>query len=161
MRDSSPQQIYMLLASRKDSALFSTIQPRVVALLKLNNAISVLLPAPLRPWCRVANFRNGVLVIETANASWLIRLRYEQKKLLSALRTKILPSLSSINLRINPELAIKGNSWEAPRHVSEKIPLCSLQSAEYIRNVAAGNNIKLQKLLERLAELVSRTANQY
>lgn len=104
MRDSRPQLLDVLFddASAGSKGPLHNVQQRAVALLKLNRAVKGLLPAPLHPWCRVANFRQGILVLETANASWMMRLRYEQPALLSALRAQILPSLSSIDIRINP-----------------------------------------------------------
>lgn len=109
MRDSRPQLLDVLFddASAGSKGPLHNVQQRAVALLKLNRAVKGLLPAPLHPWCRVANFRQGILVLETANASWMMRLRYEQPALLSALRAQILPSLSSIDIRINPALMAK------------------------------------------------------
>lgn len=115
MRDSRPRSIDNLFsdATDIDRMFLAQIQQRAVMLLKLNRTIGTLLPAPLRPWCRVANFRQGVIVLETANASWKMRLRYEQTQLLSTLRAQILPSLSSIDIRINPDLARnKGPEYE-------------------------------------------------
>lgn len=107
MRDSRPRSIDNLFSDATDTnrMFLARIQQRAIMLLKLNRAIRTLLPAPLRPWCRVANFRQGVIVLETANASWKMRLHYEQTQLLSTLRAQILPSLSSIDIRINPDLA--------------------------------------------------------
>ncbi|MCR3755490.1 MAG: hypothetical protein HNEKOMLI_00228 [Sodalis sp. Psp] len=107
MRDSHPRSIDSLFndATNTDYVSLAQIQKRAVMLLKLNRAVRTLLPTLLRPWCRVANCRQNVIILETANASWKMRLRYEQTQLLSALRTHILPSLSSIDIRINPDLA--------------------------------------------------------
>ncbi|QWA10121.1 DUF721 domain-containing protein [Sodalis ligni] len=169
MRDSRPQSIDILLGSlttpERDSLLH--IQQRAVALLKLNRAVAGILPAPLQPWCRVANFRQGVLIIETANASWMMRLRYEQSTLLSALRAQILPSLSSIDIRINPTLATKGHQIMQNR--GEPLPgegnsegqkrKLSRQSGEAIRHLAARSPEKLKKMLERLARLAGEGAD--
>lgn len=169
MRDSRPQAIDTLFSDPAEPgrASLSQIQQRAVALLKLNRTVSALLPAPLRPWCRVGNFRQGVMVLECANASWMMRLRYEQTQLLSALRAQILPSLSSIDIRINPTLAIKGEpnaqnsgiGTRVSRPVAEKPRILSAQSAESIRHVAARSEGKLQKLLERLAGLAGESAD--
>ncbi|RLR17571.1 DUF721 domain-containing protein [Sodalis-like symbiont of Bactericera trigonica] len=123
-----------------------------------------LLPTPLSPWCRVANVRQGVLVLETANASWKMRLRYEQPRLLSALRAQILPSLSSIDIRINPSMARKqelnaqnkDSGQQLDRPPGEKPRRLSVQSAASIRHVAERSEGKLKNALERLAELASR-----
>lgn len=169
MRDSRPQSIDNLFSRQgaSGSQTLPQIQQRAAALFKLNQAVAALLPAPMKPWCRVANFRQGVLVLETANASWLMRLRYEQSGLLSALRAQILPSLSSIDIRINPELATKGHQMAATRGgqgiktAGKEVQMRRLspQSAESIRHLAARSPEKLQKLLERLAELAGEGAD--
>jgi len=102
MRDSRPQSIESFFDMAQDQSVLQNVQQRAIALNKLNRAVQGIIPVQLHPWCRVANFRQGILVIETANASWLMRLRYEQSSLLSALRAQILPSLTSIDIRINP-----------------------------------------------------------
>lgn len=109
MRESRPQLLDVLFddAIAAENGPLHNVQQRATALLKLNRAVKGLLPSQLQPWCRVANYRQSVLVLETANASWLMRLRYEQPALLSALRAQILPSLSSIDIRINPSLMAK------------------------------------------------------
>jgi len=169
MRDSRPQSIDILLGTlaTPERVSLEHIQKRAIALLKLNQAVAGLLPAPLKTWCRVANFRQGVLIIETANASWMMRLRYEQSTLLSALRAQILPSLSSIDIRINPTLAIKDQKMPPDNSGSIKTGdlaggvrrKLSQQSSESIRQVAARSPEKLKKLLERLAMLAGEGAD--
>lgn len=159
MRDSRPQLVDVLFddASAADKGPLQNVQQRAVALLKLNRAVKGLLPTQLHPWCRVANFRQGVLVLETANASWMMRLRYEQPTLLSALRAQILPSLSSIDIRINPSLMAKGSiqqqkAEKAPEKTASMRHL-SLESADELRELASRSPEKLRKILERLASL--------
>jgi len=165
MRDSRPQSIESFFDHAQEKSALQNVQQRAIALNKLNRAVQGILPAQLHPWCRVANFRQGVLVIETANANWLMRLRYEQSSLLSALRAQILPSLTSIDIRINPSLAAKGqesvqeNSTRAQD--AEKPPLRQLSehSAEILRSVASQSPEKLKKILERLASLAGESTS--
>jgi hypothetical protein len=168
MRDSRPQLLDILFddASAAEKGPLHNVQQRAVALLKLNRAVRGLLPAQLHPWCRVANFRQGVLVLETANASWMMRLRYEQPSLLSALRAQILPSLSSIDIRINPALMAKGNNQvqnaaQTAENAQPSAPLrhLSQESADALRGLAARSPEKLRKILERLASLAGERAN--
>lgn len=168
MRDSRPQLLDVLFddASAEDKGPLHNIQQRAVALLKLNRAVKGVLPVQLHPWCRVANFRQGILVLETANASWLMRLRYEQPALLSALRAQILPSLSSIDIRINPALMAKGSNLvqDAAKtlgNAQTKVPMrhLSQESAEELRGLASRSPEKLRKVLERLASLAGESAN--
>lgn len=168
MRDSRPQLLDVLFddALTTEKGPLHDVQQRALALLKLNRAVRGLLPAQLHPWCRVANFRQGVLVLETANASWMMRLRYEQPSLLSALRAQILPSLSSIDIRINPALMAKGSSQvqdvvKTAENAQTKAPLrhLSQESADELRGLAARSPEKLRKILERLASLAGERAN--
>jgi len=94
-----------------------------------------------------------------------MRLRYEQPALLSALRAQILPSLSSIDIRINPSLMAKmeNASQIAIKNkaiASESMPVrhLSAQSAEELRGLASRSPEKLRKALERLAELAGESA---
>ncbi|HEY3986120.1 DUF721 domain-containing protein [Cedecea sp.] len=159
MRDSRPQSLEILFDDAGQESMLQNVQQRAVALLRLNRAVKGILPAPLHPWCRVANFRQGILVLETANASWLMRLRYEQATLLSALRAQILPSLTSIDIRINPSLAVKGqelvqeNTTQAGTEKYEVNRQLSEQSAEALREVAKRSPEKLRATIERLASL--------
>ncbi|MGL6147023.1 MAG: DUF721 domain-containing protein [Plesiomonas sp.] len=168
MRDSRPQLLDALFDddAAAEKGPLHNIQQRAMALLKLNRAVKGLLPSQLHPWCRVANFRQGILVLETANASWLMRLRYEQPSLLSALRAQILPSLSSIDIRINPTLMAKGhhqiqNVAKTSENAPSMAPLryLSQESAEHLLGVAARSPEKLKKKLERLASLAGERAN--
>ncbi|UDG80142.1 DUF721 domain-containing protein [Candidatus Steffania adelgidicola] len=166
MRDSFPHLIDSFLddAGRAGQVALSRIQRRALMLINLNRAVNSQLSVLLRPWCRVANVRQGVIVMETANASWKMRLCYEQPQLLSALRVKILPSLLSIDIRINPGLARK-QELNVPHNVRDlycyqdfkKNRCLSLESAAYIRDVAGRSEGKLKKILERLAKLAGES----
>lgn len=166
MRDSRPQSLDNLFDDAGTQSVLQNVQQRATALLRLNRAVRSIIPAQLHPWCRVANFRQGILVLETANASWLMRLRYEQATLLSALRAQILPSLTSIDIRINPTLAAIGTDsvqeksvqtqsgqFEVNRELSE-------QSAEALREVAKRSPEKLRAAIERLASLAGESTNK-
>ncbi|AIN47430.1 DUF721 domain-containing protein [Candidatus Palibaumannia cicadellinicola] len=164
MRNSYPISIDVLFNNINNSnpTSLEKLQLRAVELLILNRKVIELLPVTLRPWCRVANLRNNIIVLETANASWMMRLRYEQTQLVYTIRAKILPSLSSIDIKIKPSLAIIGklpikhnNSSLLPSNkiLKQKPRILSLQSAKLIRHVAAHSEGKLQSLLERLAKL--------
>ena len=166
MRDSRPQSLENLLDDSGQESMLQNIQQRAVALLRLNRAVKGILPATLHPWCRVANFRQGILIIETANASWLMRLRYEQPALLSALRAQILPSLISIDIRINPSLAGKGaeivqeNNNQTESSENEVNRQLSEHSAEALREVAKRSPEKLKQAIERLASLAGESASK-
>lgn len=100
MRNHSPQSLNKLF---KDSSL-KNIQAKSVALSVLNRVVCQLLPITVREHCRVANYRQGVLIIEVSSANWLTRLRYEQERLILTLRQTKLTGLASIQYKVNPEL---------------------------------------------------------
>lgn len=171
MRDSRPQSLDTLLDDNAAAdGILKNVQQRAVALLRLDRAVQALLPTPLQPFCRVANFRQGVLVLEVANASWLMRLRYEQSRLLSALRGEILPSLSSIDTRINPDL-MRQCGKNAQLNTASQLPQeakarevtvtrsLSAESAQQLRWLASQSPEGLRKKLERLAALAGESTD--
>ncbi|MFB6435122.1 MAG: DUF721 domain-containing protein [Candidatus Malihini olakiniferum] len=166
MRDSRPQSLESLFdsVSGGNKGHLHDVKEHAMALLKLNRAIKGLRSSQLHPWYRVANYRQGHLILETANASWLMRLRYEQPTLLSTLHSQILPSLASIDIRINPALAANGDepisgeeNLRAQRSLDTPTRTLSEQSAEKIRDLASHSPEKLKKILERLASLAGET----
>ena len=167
MRDSHPQALFDVLEESlaKTSNTLQTIQRNAKAILKLNRVVKSLLPAEIKPMCRVANYRNNIMVIEVANASWMTRLNYEKINLLSALRSSILPSLSSIDIRINPDLIRKSkqNSSLNKQSVNQKENRnqrqISTQTAEQLLRLAKKSPKGLKEKFERLAALAGESTN--
>ncbi|WP_272521450.1 DUF721 domain-containing protein [Providencia sp. PROV202] len=167
MRDSHPQALFDVLEESlaKTSNTLQTIQRNAKAILKLNRVVKSLLPAEIKPMCRVANYRNNIMVIEVANASWMTRLNYEKMNLTSALRSSILPSLSSIDIRINPDLIRKSkqNSSLNKQSVSQKENRnqrqISTQTAEQLLRLAKKSPKGLKEKFERLAALAGESTN--
>lgn len=152
MRDHRPQSIDTLLG---DSQLHN-VQQRATALLQLNQAVRALLPRELQSHCRVANFRQGILILEIANASFALRLRYQTPALISALRQNTLPTLVTIEHRINPALAVSATSVRetAQSHYqTDKKRTISPQTAEHLRVLASHSPKALREKLEKLAAL--------
>ena len=149
MRDNEPKVLNSLLLQE---ALLSKIQERIVALNQLTKVIDELLPSSLNKQYRVANYRQGVLVLEVSSASWLTRLRYEQSKLLSGIRKQILPSLSSIQYKINPDISSQHSKMINDSSKSVTITRAlSLQSATYLSALAESAPDRLKKQLIKLA----------
>jgi hypothetical protein len=163
MRDSYPKLLDVLFDDplTVGKAPLHNVHQHALALLKINRAVKSLLPVQLHLWCRVANVRQGVLVLEVANASWMMRLRYEQPMLLSTLRAQILPSLSSIDIRINPGLMANGEHRVKNTH--QVAPLrrnLSQESARAVMVLANRSSEKLRKILEQLAALAGESTNE-
>ncbi|MWN31517.1 DUF721 domain-containing protein [Gilliamella sp. Pra-s65] len=142
----------MLSSILSQESCLSEIKDRTFALSKLSHVINELLPSPLKQQCRVANYRQGVLVLEVSSASWLTRLKYEQSNLISEIRKNILPSLSSIQYRINPNISVTLSQCHF--NVS-KLPLGSSlmteKSAMFLYELAENAPDKLKKQLIKLA----------
>ncbi|RUT65041.1 hypothetical protein CKG00_00490 [Morganella morganii] len=171
MRDSQPVSLESLLESgTRDNNTLKSIQQRAVVLLKLNRAVLALLPAMLKPHCRVANYRKQLLILEVSNAAQMTRLRYELPALRSALRREILPSLSSIDIKINPSL-MKSSSTGLPggdknsnsairgQKTAEPGRKLSAESANALKALAQRSPEKLRKKLEKLAALAGESTS--
>lgn len=167
MRDSQPQALFDVLEGSlaKTSSPLQIIQQNAKVIIKLNRIVGDLLPTELKLMCRVANYRNNIMVIEVANASWMTRLNYEKINLLSALRTSILPSLSSIDIRINPDLMRKTrqnssfNKQTAPFKQKKNERKISLETADQLLKLAKRSPKGLKEKFERLAALAGESTS--
>lgn len=164
MRDSYPQSLNILLKENNfHSNTLQAIQQRAQALIKLNNIVINLISVELKYWCRVANYRQHILILEVTNASRKIRLSYELPTLLLTLRNTILPSLSSIKIMINPSLSSKNSKnclsiqQIAIKPSKQIINMLSKESAKIICNLAKKSPNKLKEKLERLAALAGES----
>lgn len=153
MRKSAPQSLDYLF---DETSSLRKVQQRALALAKLNQTVKSLLPTPLQSQCRIANYRHHRLIVEVSSASWLTRLRYEQQKLLSTLRTTVLPALSAIDFVINPTLNIdryilhSGDPQNSSKHKAER--QLSHTSAEMLLTLAENSPEKLKQTLLKLAQ---------
>ncbi|ODQ01639.1 DUF721 domain-containing protein [Salinivibrio sp. SS2] len=148
MRDHRPRSTLHLLESDNNN-----IAQRAVELAKLNKLILALLPGETSKACRVANYREGVLVVEAGSAAWAMRLNYERQHLLSVLRQKGLASLTTIEVKINPALAAVDKEEDAAtptRHLSKA-------SGELLHELGQCASPKLKARLEALAKLATDT----
>lgn len=160
MRDSYPKSLNILLKESNFSEnILQTIQQHTQVLIKLNNSVLNLLPAEVKAYCRVVNYRQHILILEITNANRKVRLDYELPILLSTLRNTILPSISLIKVIINPSLScktskkfliIKKITIKSSKQIINKL---SKESEKTIRKLAKKSPKKLKEKLEQLAEL--------
>jgi hypothetical protein len=153
MRKSAPQSLDCLF---DETSSLRKVQQRAIALAKLNQTLKSLLPTPLQSQCRAANYRHHRLIVEVSSASWLTRLRYEQQKLLSTLRTTVLPALSAIDFVINPTLNTERyvlHSEHAQKTPNNKVGRqLSRTSADMLLTLAENSPEKLKQTLLKLAQ---------
>ncbi|MFT8258629.1 MAG: DUF721 domain-containing protein [Candidatus Symbiodolus clandestinus] len=132
-----------------------TIQQKTQQLQRVNQLLALLLPPPLPLYCRVANYRQGIIIVETSSGSWLLRLRYEQMNLITALRQQLLPALVTIEFVVNPQLAYRQSDSRHQRSThsvpaAKVITPCTAQKLQQLAEFAPAGlrNILLQLAMQ-------------
>lgn len=158
-------QVKALVMSDHPSSLENLLSQSLSGLAELSRKASRLsalqhsyqqqVPPHLASHSRVANLRQGVLVIEVASAAWLSQLRMQRSALLSQMR-QIDPSLTSLDLRINPGLVKAAVNPLVQRPNKREI---SSHTAEQLRALAETTDGKLSESLKKLAALSERRQN--
>src|SRR5436190_655722 len=146
----SPEKTPANILQQDPASVLAFIQNKVQQLIKLNQIWQVVIPSELNEHTRVANFRDGCLIIECDSAAWATRLRY----LLPDIKQKLLNcpdlhNLVQIEWSIQPEFHIQNTQLK-------QLPLTlSSHNAELLKNAADTIPIKsLQEALLRIAEHV-------
>ncbi|MBO1897999.1 MULTISPECIES: DUF721 domain-containing protein [unclassified Shewanella] len=116
----------------------------------LNRYVKQTLNGPVAEQLKVANIRQGVLVIETTSAAWAARINFQKQKLLKQLQTDTLPMLTAIEVKVNPGLALAKPQSQPNQNV------ISTTAAQHIEALAAHVDGSLGEKLKRLAALASR-----
>ncbi|WP_305816062.1 DUF721 domain-containing protein [Photobacterium leiognathi] len=153
MRDHRPQTTGDIL----EETGLNNIQQRAMALSQLNKAVKQHVNGAEH--CRVSNYRQGILIIETASAAWSMRLNYERHQLIMKLREKLLPKLQEIEIKVNPVLAaIQEQKQNKLPDIVQK-PISDV-AAQHLLATAATAPDKVKKRLERLAQLAMKKRQQ-
>lgn len=134
----------------KNSGQLAKIQQKAEQLQKINHLLTNELLPGSEEYCRVANLRQGILVIEVASGVWSTRLSQLRSNLLSEFRSKLFPTLISIEIKVNPSLFIQP---EPPKKNSRKI---SAQTAQHLQALAEQAPPALAQKLQRLAAKARR-----
>lgn len=129
-------------------SMLAFIQNKVLQLTKLNQIWQTEISSDLAAQSRIANFREGCLIIECASAAWATRLRY----LLPDITAKLikyteLRDLAHIEWNIQP-------LFHTPHSQLSATPLAlSSASAQLLKNTAGHIKVKpLQEALLRIAQ---------
>ena len=111
------------------------------------------LSAPMAKKCRVSNYRDAILVIETDSAAVAMRLNYMKMSIMSDLRKNGLPELSQIKVQTNPQaFANRSTPLSQKENNSQKKNLVlSENTANSLLEVAKSAPPSLKEKLERLA----------
>lgn len=133
------------------SPILSQIVNKVEQLAKLNRIVHQKCNPELRKHCRVANYRDGILILTTHSSAVGHLLRFEKSELLTALRS--LPEwchLKSIKIHVRPN---PPGSEIAPLPQAAAVPLLPARIAKDLKETALNINFPpLQHALLRLAK---------
>ncbi|CRK85453.1 Putative protein of unknown function (DUF721) family protein [Candidatus Providencia siddallii] len=159
MKNNSPYMIFNIFEKLlKSSKILQNIQHNINVIIELNNIVNNLLPFEIRQVCRVVNYRNNVILIEVPTAVWLFRFNYEKKNIFFVLKKTILPSLSLINIKINPNLILKTKNTSINVIYNQKTKIIKTQkistkTAKQLLMLAKKSPKCLKEKFERLAAL--------
>ncbi|ASF16833.1 DUF721 domain-containing protein [Shewanella xiamenensis] len=142
-----PQDLSQLL---HQSGTLPDIAEKAELLLYLDQHVKQIVAGPVAEQLKVANFRQGVLVVETTSAAWAARINFQKPKLLAQLQAETLPILTAIEVKVNPRLAL----YDAKPKQAHKA--LSPAAAEHIAALAENVSGTLGEKLKRLATLASR-----
>ncbi|SHH98535.1 DUF721 domain-containing protein [Ferrimonas marina] len=130
---------------------FAQLQRHSGHLGQLQAQLLPLLDPAIRDQIKVANLRGGTLVIELASAAWATRLQYQHLDLLSELRKKGFPMLTTIQFKVNPELSqLTRQKPQISKHLSKKAG----NELETLANTLGG------ELGEKLKKLAAHSGGQ-
>lgn len=144
-----PNSLHKIITT--DSGKLAKIQQKAGQLQVINQFLTHELIPGSDEYCRVANLRQGILIIEVASGVWKTRLLQLSNSILENMREHVSPSLQSIELIVNPVLfnekkeVVKPN----PRRISH-------DTAQHLMSVAQDAPPELAATLKRLANLAKR-----
>jgi hypothetical protein len=144
----NPETLTNLLA--KNAGKLALIAEKTHHLQTLDQCLSETVGDTIAQNCRVSNYKQGILTIETANSAFATRLNFMLAQILLNFRQKVLPELIDIQVKVipNEKFALKTVEKQP-----EKIQKLSKQSADCILAVSANAPEKLKQTLQRLAAL--------
>lgn len=109
---------------------------------------------PMAKKCRVSNYRDAIMVIETDSAAVAMRLNYMKMSILSDLRKNGLPELSQIKVQTNPQAFTNRTtpSSQKENNSQKKDLVLSEDTANSLLEVAKSAPPSLREKLEKLAK---------
>lgn len=141
------------------SPILREIVCKVEQLAKLNRQVLNKLEPQLAKHCRVANLKDGILILTTQSPTWGHQLRFASSDLLSALRAE--PEwcgLKSIKIHVRP------NEIPTLDRVGSTIlsgPMLSPLGASYLQKTAETiTDVRLQEALSKLSQRITMKATR-
>ncbi|MCV2528335.1 MAG: DciA family protein [Candidatus Lightella neohaematopini] len=124
---------------------------KIIFLIRINNLLYELIPKKIHPYCQVINFRNNLLIIGVSDISWKLYLSNLHDKLIIKLRSKILPNLSNIIIKINPNLISSYINLSNNEIKSIKFTNKSINAINALVNISHGS---CKNSLKKLANIM-------
>ena len=144
-----PEKTLTHIFQQDPQSILGFIQQKVMQLNRLNEIWKTENSAELVQHSRVANFRDGCLVIEVDNAAWVTRLRYLLADLSKQLvKHPALKTLQKIEWYIQP-------NFYPPAASKPLTPVLTTASAQLLQTAA--ENIKVKELQTALVKLSKNT----
>lgn len=147
-KKSAPEKTPANILQQDPESVLAFIQNKVQQLTKLNHIWQAEISGDLAEHTRVANFRDGYLIVECDSAAWATRLRYTLPDITQKLlKHPDLRDLTHIEWNIQPQ-------FHAPNtQLSQLPPVLSHASAALLKNAADNIQVKpLQEALLRIAQ---------
>jgi Uncharacterized protein conserved in bacteria len=115
---------------------------RAASLARLTDELRNTLPFAIRRFTRVANYKQGTLVIETSSKKAMLDLTLNREKILKTIR-KTIPKLENISITVNDNLS----------HSNEVLPARGVSpgGADILSSIAQMFEGELKDSLLRLA----------
>ncbi len=117
---------------------------RAKQLARLERRLQACLDPTVAAHCRLANLRDGLLLVQVPSGAWAARLRYEQPRILSCLRRAGVPVERIEPLVLPPQ--------GAPQPARRAHPISPTSRATLLSAAGAVTHPALSAALRRLAE---------
>lgn len=142
------QTLEYLLDGTKNE--LSILMKKITRLHALDLAVKQQLSIPLCDYCKVANLRQGKLIIQTDSSVWATKLRFEIPVLLARLRLQPeFAGLTGIDFFVQPLNTPSVTASELPNKTFK----ISQQNKELLLNTAQNmNDERLKKVFEAFAQ---------
>jgi hypothetical protein len=152
-----------------DHSTLTKIHKKICELTHLNELFLQQLETPLNQFCRVANYRDNDLIIQTESAAWATRLRYQIPALKIHLRHQYaFTKLRDIEIQVHPFISeIQSqpsfdSSYQASPPSSAEFttpPNTCPQNASQNGKYSTRKRLQQPKLSAKSANLLKETAN--
>ncbi|BBN80360.1 hypothetical protein PA25_03450 [Pseudoalteromonas sp. A25] len=148
-----PKQLNELMGKWSDKLLNYTDKSKKMA--ELQQCLEKAIGPILSKKSRVANYRDGTLIIEAASATLATRLNYLKMEILSQFRQAGMIECSQVKITTNPEaqqrLSPRDSYTNTKQNSQGKGRVMSEHTAEQLRELASGAPPSLQAKLLKLA----------